>query len=63
VKELLSRAGHAFTVRNVEEDDEAYSALVALGFRSVPLTIINGMAVRGFDEAALRAALGTAAGS
>ena len=57
MKEFLSREGHAFTVRNVEEDDAAYEALLALGFRVVPLTIVNGRSIKGFDEPALRAAL------
>ena len=50
---MLSRAGVAFVDRNVEEDDAAYDELVALGFRSVPVTLIKGVAVRGHDEAAL----------
>ena len=57
MKEFLSREGHAFTDRNVEEDDAAYEALLALGFRVVPLTIVNGRSIKGFDEPALRAAL------
>jgi glutaredoxin len=57
VKEFLSREGHTFTVRNVEDDDSAYEALLALGFRAVPVTIVNGRSVKGFDEPALRAAL------
>ena len=57
VKEFLSRAGYTFSDRNVEEDHEAYSALVALGYRAVPVTLIGGRPVKGFDEAALRAAL------
>jgi glutaredoxin len=60
VKEFLSREGHAFTARNVEEDDAAYEALIALGFRVVPLTMVNGRPVAGFDEAKLRAALAAA---
>ena len=42
---------------NVEEDESAYDALLALGFRVVPITIVNGHAIKGFDEPALRAAL------
>jgi glutaredoxin len=57
VKEFLSREGHEFTTMNVEEDDSAYEALLALGFRVVPVTIVNGQAIKGFDEPALRAAL------
>lgn len=62
MKEFLSREGVPFTVRNVDEDHEAYSALLALGFRSVPVTIVDGRAVKGFDERALREALAAAGG-
>jgi glutaredoxin len=58
VKEFLSRAGHRFTERNVEEDDRAYDELVALGFRVVPVTVIGDRRITGFDLDALRAALG-----
>lgn len=58
MKEFLSRAGYPFTAKDVEEDHEAYSELLALGFRSVPVTVIDGKPIRGFDEAQLRAALG-----
>lgn len=47
----------AFEARDVEEDEAAYDALMALGVRSVPATVIDGRVIRGFDEAALRAAL------
>jgi glutaredoxin len=57
VKEFLSREGYAFTARNVEEDDSAYEALLALGFRVVPVTVVDGRPIKGFDEPALRAAL------
>jgi glutaredoxin len=58
VKEFLSREQRAFTVRNVEEDESAYETLMSLGFRVVPVTFIDGRAIKGFDEPALRAALG-----
>jgi glutaredoxin len=57
VKELLSREGYTFTLKNVDEDDTAYDALLALGFRTVPVTVINGEAIAGFNERALRARL------
>jgi hypothetical protein len=60
VKEFLSRAGVPFEAKNVEADLQAFRDLVALGFRSVPVTIVGdgpGTSVRGFDEAALRQAL------
>jgi glutaredoxin len=68
VKEFLSREGHTFDVRNIEEDDAAYDELMKLGARSVPVTVIaaddaarNVQVVTGFDQARLREAL-TAAG-
>jgi hypothetical protein len=57
VKEFLSREEQPFTARNVEEDDSAYEALLALGFRVVPVTLVDGRPIKGFDEPALRAAL------
>ena len=47
----------SFTSLDVEEDERAYDALIRLGFRTVPLTVIDGTPVKGFDEPALRAAL------
>ena len=61
MKEFLSRAGHPFTVRNVDEDLSAYKELIAQGFRTVPVTLIGGTSVIGFDEAALTRALEDAA--
>jgi glutaredoxin-like protein NrdH len=62
VKEFLSREGHAFDTKNIEDDDQAYDELMALGARSVPVTVINGQAITGFDQARLRAALAAASG-
>lgn len=60
MKEFLSRERQPFTELNIEEDDAAYEALLALGFRVVPVTVINGRSIRGFDEPALRRALADA---
>lgn len=57
MKEFLSREQKPFTVRNVEDDESAYEELTSMGFRVVPVTFVNGRAIKGFDEAALRAAL------
>jgi glutaredoxin-like protein NrdH len=57
VKEFLSRRGVSFTVRLVDEDDAAYDELLALGHRAVPVTVIGETIVKGFDPAALTAAL------
>ena len=62
MKEFLSRAGHTFDARNIEEDDRAYDELLALGARAVPVTVIDGQVVIGYDRAKLREALATAAG-
>ncbi len=59
MKEFLSRNGRVFTVKDVEEDPAALDELVALGVMSIPVTIIGDRIVRGFDEKALREALGS----
>ena len=62
MKEFLSREGASFDVKNVEEDHDAYTELLALGVRTVPLTIIGTERIKGFDPAALGQALGSSAG-
>jgi Glutaredoxin len=61
VKELLSHAGVPFVTRNVTLDLSAYRELMALGFRTVPVTIIGtgetASSIVGFKEPELRAAL------
>jgi glutaredoxin len=60
VKEFLSRAGYTFEIRSIEEDEEAYREVLALGARSVPVTLIGDRMITGFDQAQLRAALADA---
>ncbi len=62
MKEFLSREGATFDVKNVEEDHAAYTDLLALGARAVPLTVIGTRRIKGFDPAALRQALDASAG-
>ena len=62
MKEFLSREGHPYHVKNIEEDDSAYDELVALGARAVPTIVIGDQVIMGFDQARLRAALAAAAG-
>jgi glutaredoxin len=57
VKEFLSQAGVPFTVRDVEEDDAAYDQLIALGFRTVPVTVLGDQTIKGFDAGALTSAI------
>ncbi len=54
---MLSHEGVPFTAHNVDEDDRAYDELIARGWRTVPVTIIGDQTIKGFDEAALRAAI------
>lgn len=62
MKEFLSREGHTFHTKNIEDDDAAYDELMALGARAVPVTVIDKQVVIGFDQARLRAALAASAG-
>jgi glutaredoxin len=57
VKEFLSRERVPFTAYDVDQDDRAYDALVARGFRTVPVTIIGDRTLKGYDPDALAAAL------
>jgi hypothetical protein len=50
-------------VRDVEEDLEAYEELIALGFKSVPVTVIGDARVKGFEPGALEAAVRSAGGA
>ena len=59
---MLSREGVAFTAKNVDEDDRAYDELIARGFRTIPVTVIGGRVIKGFDPAALKSALAELAG-
>lgn len=62
MKEFLSREGHAFQTKNIEDDDSAYDELMALGARAVPVTVIDKQVVIGYDQARLRAALAASGG-
>lgn len=57
MKEFLSQRGLPFTVRVVDEDAAAYDDLIALGYRSVPVTVIGTTVVKGFDPAVLATAI------
>jgi glutaredoxin len=57
VKELLSRNAIPFTVYNVDEDDRAYDDLVALGWRTVPVTVVGARIINGYDAVALETAI------
>lgn len=52
-KDFLKRNGIEFTVKDVRADAKAREELLAMGFRSTPLTVIDGTAVSGFDQSRL----------
>jgi glutaredoxin len=57
VKAWLSQARVPFTVRNVDDDLDAYDALVALGYRTVPVTVAGARTIVGYRPDQLAAAL------
>jgi glutaredoxin 3 len=47
-----------FTDKNVREDPTALKELLALGYQSTPVTLIDGEAVVGFDQEKITVLLG-----
>jgi glutaredoxin-like protein NrdH len=58
VKEYLSQRGFPFTDRDTAQDPTAQAEIEALGVLSVPVTVIDGEVLLGFDPAALERLLG-----
>ncbi len=50
VKEFLSQKGVQFTERNIAKDPGAVNELRKMGFMTIPVTLIDGEAVIGFDQ-------------
>ena len=46
-----------FTAFNVDEDDRAYDELLARGWRTIPVTVLGELVVKGFDQEALTAVI------
>lgn len=46
-----------FTAYNVDEDERAYDEIIARGWRTVPVTVIGEHVIKGYDVAALEAAI------
>lgn len=49
-KEFLSKKGVPFTERDVSTDEKALAELERLGYRTTPVTLIDGEVVVGFDQ-------------
>lgn len=60
MKALLSQKKVPFTDKNVREDAVALNELRKMGYNSVPVTIIDGQRILGFDETAIEKALAAA---
>lgn len=57
---MLSQKKVPFTDKNVREDAVALIELRKMGYNSVPVTIIDGQRILGFDRAAIERALAAA---
>lgn len=57
VKVYLSRKGVQFTERNVSLDADAREALLQMGHRTTPVTVINGEKIVGYNPKKLEQAL------
>ena len=57
MKAWLSQKQIPFTEKNVREDQVALDELKQMGFNSVPVTVINGQRIVGFDQDRLAQAL------
>jgi hypothetical protein len=58
VKEFLSQQHVEFVERNIAVDERALADLVALGFQTTPVTLIDGEPVIGFNAARISELLG-----
>jgi len=57
VKAWLSQKQVPFTEKNVREDQSALDELRRMGYNSVPVTVIDGERIVGFDQERLTKAL------
>lgn len=53
VKEFLSQNKIEYTERNIAADATALAELEKLGYKTTPVTVVDGEAVVGFDRAKL----------
>ncbi len=60
VKVYLSRKGIPFTERNVSHEEDARVDLLALGYRSTPVTVIGEEKLVGYSPPKIDAALAIA---
>ena len=53
MKEFLSRKGVDFVERDITQDEAALDELVALGFMTTPVTVIDDQVIVGFNQVKL----------
>jgi glutaredoxin-like protein NrdH len=58
VKEFLSRHGVAYELRDVTRDEQALREFLALGLPLPPVTVVDGVAVQGYQPDRLERLLG-----
>ena len=58
MKEFLSQQQVEFIQRDIAADESAMAELLALGFQTTPVTLIDGEAVIGFNAARISELLG-----
>lgn len=49
-KSYLAEKGVAYTEKNVQTDKEARKELMAMGHMGVPVLVVNGQEIVGFDK-------------
>lgn len=57
MKEFLSQKQLPFTDKNIAEDQQALQELAGMGFQAVPVTVIDGKSILGFEKQRLEEAL------
>ena len=62
VKVYLSRKGISFTEHNVSQEPDARDALVGMGYRATPVTVIGESLVVGYNTGKIDEALAAAEG-
>jgi len=58
VKQFLAAKGVPFTNKDIAEDEQAMRELEQLGAAQVPVIVVDGQVVLGFDRTKLQRALG-----
>ncbi|MBI2899809.1 MAG: glutaredoxin family protein [Planctomycetes bacterium] len=60
MKQFLTAKGVPFTTRDISEDEQAMKELERLGVAQVPVIVVDGEVVVGYDRTKLQKALGIA---